>query len=79
MKVGETPGNGEESPTFREEPQKVCTGRAGTICLFDQGREAPHFFGDLSSPFLKKVGGIYKNGIPEAAKNKALRFREPMF
>ena len=22
MKVGETPGNGEESPTFREEPQK---------------------------------------------------------
>ena len=25
MKVGETPGNGEESPTFREEPKKWNT------------------------------------------------------
>ena len=44
----------------------VCTGCAGTICLFDQGRGAPHFLSGLSTRFMKKVGGIYKKGISEA-------------
>jgi len=38
---------------------------------FNQGREAPHFLGDLSSTFLKKSGGIYKKGTSEALIYKA--------
>jgi len=45
---------------------KVCSGSAGTNCLINQGREAPHFLGTLSSTFDKKCGGIYKKGTSEA-------------
>ena len=57
--------------------QTVCTGCAGTICLFDQGREAPHFLGVLSTPFLKKLGEFTKKE-PQRPHKKRLRDSESL-
>lgn len=44
---------------FRNTPdQKVCTGCAGRIYLFNQGREAPQFCGGLSTFFRKRWGNL---------------------
>lgn len=47
--------------------QKVCSGRAGTNYLVNQGARSAAFLSRFVNSFLKKSGGIYKNGVLEAA------------